>query len=167
MRRINVLQTFLVVSSPFVVNKFIFWLDLNRVNLQTIDKFLSICCTILREVHIDKACQGMSISSDSHISMFIRCSIHNLLMKPAFFITITYIRATLSINCISTKDSIPFLRIELFNRSFFLILNLFGIVFFEFSDFFFMSFFEINIFFHDAIHVFLINININHFFPLL
>lgn len=102
MRRVYVLQTFLIVFSSLIINEFIFVFDLDRENWHSINKFLSVGGIIFWEVHINKASKCMTISTHSYNSIFISMPINNLLMKPFFFISRTNILTILRINSIPT-----------------------------------------------------------------
>ena len=54
MWRIHILKTFFIICPPLVIDVFVLFLDLDWIDRHTIDKLLSIGCTVLGEIHIDE-----------------------------------------------------------------------------------------------------------------
>ena len=80
MRRINILKAFFIISSSLIIDSLVFFFYFNGKNLHSVNKFFCIGSIILWEIHINKTSQGMSISSDSYITILISMPINNLLL---------------------------------------------------------------------------------------
>lgn len=167
MRGIDVLKTLLIVLSSLIVNPFIFLLHLHWINRHSIDQLLSISCAIFREVHIHKASQGVSVSSQSYIPVLISHSKDHLLLKSLPLIPFTSKSRVLGIDCVVTHNSISFPGIKLLYSRLLLLLNSSMIIFFQFSDVIVMFLLKLQVFLHNTMHVRFIHIHINHFFSLL
>lgn len=91
MRGIYVLKAFLIVLPPLIVNVFVLVFNFYREYWTSIDEFLSIGGAIFWEVHVDKASECMSVSSDPDVAMLISGSIDNLFLKSFSLVSITSI----------------------------------------------------------------------------
>lgn len=63
MGRVDVLKTLLIVLPSSSVDELVLLLHLSWVDRHPVDQFLSIGCTVLREVHVYEAGQGVPVCS--------------------------------------------------------------------------------------------------------
>ena len=163
-RGVNVFQTFLVVGSPPVVDELVLLLDLDGVDGLPVDEFLGICCIVFREIHVDEAGEGMSVGSNSNVSMFVGHPVDNLFLESSTFISVALVVGGLGIEGVVVHDPLLFLGIEFCNFILLFLLNLIFVIFLELSYLFIMFFFEFQVLLHDTVHVIFINVHIDHFF---
>lgn len=166
MRGVYVFQTFLVVSPPSVVDELVLLFDLDGVDGLPVDKFLGIGRIVFGEVHVNKAGEGVSISSDSNVSMFVGHPVDNLFLESSIFISVTLVVGGLGFDGVVIHDPLPFLGIEFCNFVLLFLFDLIFVIFLELSNLFIMFFFEFKVLFHDTVHIIFINININNLFTL-
>ena len=91
MRWIYIFKTLFIVGPSLVVNLLVLRLNLNRINGHSVNQLLSICCTVLREIHVNKAGESVSIASYPHIAVLVNRPIYNLFLKSALLISFAFI----------------------------------------------------------------------------
>ena len=164
MRGVYVFQTFLVVGSSPVVDELVLLLDLDGVDRLPVDEFLGIGRIIFGEVHINEAGEGVSVGSDSDVSMFVGHPVDNLFLESSIFVSVAFVVGGLGIDGVVIYDPLSFLGIEFCNFVLLFLFDLIFVIFLQLSNLFIMLFFEFKILFHDTVHVIFININIDNLF---
>lgn len=129
-------------------------------------ELLYVKLLILRKISVNKACQGVTVSPNSNISILVVKLVNDLLRDPIFClslvvkcISIGLLQIFLYLLCLVPVKLLP-LRLRLHVLLIFVVL-------FWLPYLSFMLLFKLQVFLHGLVHVLIVNINIDHLFSLL
>lgn len=168
MGRIYLFFAFYVISSPNIIDIFVFIVDSLGRNWHPRFKFFSINRIIFREIQVYKTCNCMPITSISYIPLLIMVFVNNLLIKSGRFVIVwikLFIRLLSFLELIC--NCILFFRIKFIDIIKILLMLLFFVLKLKVMDFFTVSLLELMIFFHNTIHIVIVDVNIDNLLSLL
>ena len=165
---IHLFLAFYVVSSSNFINVFFFVMYPFGRNWHPRFKLLSVNMIIFGEVHVDKVGNCMSITGIPYITFFIMVSINHLLVKPGRFI-IVWIKllSRLLFFFKLASNSMVLFSIKFIDIIKILLVLFFFVLKFKFMNFISVSFLKFMILFHNTIHIFIIDVNIDNLLSLL
>ena len=167
MRRVDVLLASLEVGPPLLIDTLVLLPDFHWEDGLPVDQFLGICRIIFREVHVNKASQGMSVRPDPDIPVLVCHPIDHLFLQTSLLVPFAGIVRLLGIDGVVVHDSVLLLSVEVLNCRLLLPFDHRLVIFIQLSDFPIIFFLELQVLLHHAVHVGRINIHVDHLLALL